>query len=120
MFIHFLLSVAVGTKIYFFGGMFCDPPNENCTLYSDFFVFNLQNNVGEFLSLDPSPEARVFHSAVYCEPMNIMVIFGGAASESLKNDVWIYDIGSYNWYQPPVAGTPPIARMSHVGITGTH
>lgn len=78
----------------------------------------MQNNSGKLLLSDDAPEARAFHSAVYCESQNIMVIFGGlgGGGYEIYGDLWIYNINDNDWYVPQVCGTPPPPRYGHSGM----
>lgn len=107
----------MGNKVYFFGGVSCD--DSNCTAYTDYadlFVYNIQDNSGQLLNSDTAPPPRFYHSAVYCESKNIMVIFGGLSIDILE-DLWIHVIDGEYWNEPTVDGTPPSPRYLHSGMT---
>jgi hypothetical protein len=65
----------------------------------------------------PPPAARVQHAAVYDPVRNRMLVFGGLAGASLKNDVWELSLaGTPTWKLLAVAGTPPSARRGASAI----
>jgi len=65
----------------------------------------------------PPPAARVQHAAVYDPVRNRMLVFGGLAGASLKNDVWELSLtGTPTWKLLVIAGTPPSARRGASAI----
>lgn len=61
------------------------------------------------------PPERENHTAVYDPDSNTMIVFGGANSNGLLNDVWILSnangaSGTPTWTQVTPTGTPPAAR----------
>jgi hypothetical protein len=72
----------------------------------------------------PFPPARSFHSAVYDQSNNRMIVFGGCAdSECLipLNDTWVLTNangtgGTATWSQLNPIGTPPNPRANHNAV----
>jgi hypothetical protein len=65
----------------------------------------------------PPPAARVQHAAIYDPVRNRMLVFGGLAGSSLKNEVWELSLaGTPTWKLLSVAGTPPSARRGASAI----
>ena len=60
------------------------------------------------------PSARYWHTAIYDPVRDRMVVFGGLASSSLRNDVWALSLaGSPAWSALAPAGSLPHARYRH-------
>ena len=65
----------------------------------------------------PPPAARVQHAAIYDPVRNRMLLFGGLAGSSLKNDVWELGLaGTPTWKLLSVGGTPPSPRRGASAI----
>ena len=65
----------------------------------------------------PPPAARVQHAAIYDPVRNRMIVFGGLAGTSLKNDVYELSLtGTPTWKLLEVGGTPPSARRGATAI----
>jgi hypothetical protein len=69
-----------------------------------------------------SPDARVYHSAVYDEANSRMVVFGGCdGGTTYYNDVWVLTNanggpGKAAWEELSPNGAPPIARCGHAAV----
>ena len=78
----------------------------------------LATNDGNWAALPfPPPSPRVRHSAIYDPVRNRMVLFGGLAGSSLKNDVWELTFsGTPAWHQIHTAGVGPSPRSGHSAV----
>ena len=45
-----------------------------------------------------------------------LVFFGGVKDETYYNDVHVLDTNNWNWFTPPIEGTPPSARAYHAAL----
>lgn len=60
---------------------------------------------------------RYGHSAIYDEPRDRLVFFGGSDTTSNWNDVWALTLsGTPAWSQLAPSGTPPSARLYHSAV----
>ena len=62
------------------------------------------------------PLPRFFSSLVMDPDMRRLLLFGGATSEGLKNDLWHYVQGEDEWAQIDIPGVVPEARSNHTGV----
>ena len=97
-----------------------------CTALNDTWVLEDDNGLGaptwtQLTPTGPLPPGRHFHSAVYDQATNRMIVFGGegACTANLLNDVWVLSdangIGSPAWTQLLPAGGPS-ARAEHSAV----
>lgn len=65
------------------------------------------------------PTPRAAQLAVYAQPSNQMIVFGGQSLPQIFNDVWILNnangIGASSWTQVTPQGTPPSPRWYSTG-----
>jgi len=45
-----------------------------------------------------------------------LIFFGGVKDETYYNDVHVLDTRNWNWFTPPIEGTPPTARAYHAAL----
>ncbi|HKQ56410.1 MAG TPA: kelch repeat-containing protein [Candidatus Eisenbacteria bacterium] len=63
------------------------------------------------------PTRRYGHTAIYDQPRDRMVVFGGTDNTSYFNDVWSLSLsGNPTWTNLAPVGTPPGTRNSHTAI----
>jgi len=64
------------------------------------------------------PGVRRWHTAIYDQANDQMVVFGGSGRGGLKNDVWTLSLtpGSEAWSPLAVTGSVPVARVQHTAI----
>ncbi len=95
--------------------------------YNDTWVLSHANGTGgtpAWTQLSPAgtpPPVRGYHTTVYDAATNRMVVFAGANSSSLLNDVWVLDHangtgGTPTWSQLSPTGTAPTPRYVHTAV----
>jgi hypothetical protein len=93
--------------------------------FSDLQELDLTPGSEAWSAISPSggpPPVRNQHTAFYDPSSQRMIVFGGADSISLYNDLWLLSlgVGSEAWSSPSPTGTAPTPRYSACGgyITG--
>ncbi|MBN1660560.1 MAG: hypothetical protein JXA93_19340, partial [Anaerolineae bacterium] len=90
--------------------------------FDDAWILDLTPGAESWSQLQPGGEAigaRRFHSAVYDEARQQMVVFGGNRGGQLLNDTWALDLstpGNESWSQWAVGGSVPAARVQHTAL----
>jgi len=104
--------VISGDFAYMFGG--CDkrrPPGPNGELFKldmsdkNYFYWSKVEQTDEIW-----PAERWHHTAHVCDEGRSMLVFGGFSANKLQryfNDLWLYDVATESWKQPPQAETVP-------------
>ena len=92
---------------------------------NDVWVLANANGVGtpawtQLIPTGTPPPARYTHTAVYDQPTNRMVVFGGQ-DPGYANDTWVLSNadgtgGTPAWSQLSPTGTPPAVRRSHSAV----
>jgi len=59
------------------------------------------------------PIALYGHSAIYDQPRNRIVVFGGRDSTAVYGRLFVYTIADSTWSEPAFTGTAPSAREGH-------
>ena len=108
-----------GSKLYVIGGQNANsttlpnPPNNN--LMNDVWTLDFSSATPLWSELLPSgPMApRAFHSAIYDQANDQIILFGGTDGTNLRNDTWALHLGAAPfWSQLLTGGSPPSARSS--------
>ena len=82
----------------------------------DLMQFNLVSKawrVPNINFLRGSPGPRYGHVARALPGLDAMVLHGGFASDSVKGDLWVYDVTNSAWHKPTISGDAPAARGYH-------
>jgi N-acetylneuraminic acid mutarotase len=100
-------GVAVGTRIYYFGGR-----GESGALYNDVHCLDVARWAWEHVpSTTAPPLGRFGHASVAIEDK--LVVWGGWDGRVAYNDLWVFDVGASSWGRPEVGGSAPTARHGH-------
>jgi len=89
--------------------------------WDDVWALSLTPGSETWTQLAPTgsgPGARRWHTAVYDQANDQMVVFGGSGRGGLKNDVWTLSLtlGSEAWSPLAVTGSVPVPRGQHTAI----
>jgi hypothetical protein len=117
---HVMVYDEANSHMIVFGGNTGPPGTE----LNDVWVLKDANGIGspawEQLSpAGPAPPARTHSQGAYDPSSNRLIIFGGRATGSAFDDVWVLDNangigGTPQWTQMSPGGDPPAARGGHV------
>ena len=109
---HSAIYDPVRDRMLVFGG-------SDGTFRNDVWALSL-SGTPTWILLTPSgtpPAPRVDHTAIYDPVRDRMIVFGGASSSTLLNDVWALSLsGTPAWTSITPSGTPPSARYTHTAI----
>ncbi|HSA32937.1 MAG TPA: kelch repeat-containing protein, partial [bacterium] len=86
------------------------------TYYNGTFIYRVSDAQWfDMTSSDPSPPtARIAAAMVYDPDNTRMLLFGGRASGgSALNELWQFNLGTYQWTTVTPIGSPPPARYNH-------
>ena len=82
----------------------------------DTWLFDPSTETWREVTPPASPPARDLHAMVYDDANQVVLLFGGRATqENLLNDTWIYDVKTNVWTQLTQVGTPP-AMAHHAAV----
>jgi len=70
------------------------------------WTYNVSSNVWARMAADPSPPGRQYHSLAYDSARQVVVLFGGAAGGTARNDTWTYSVAQNLWANVTPAGSP--------------
>lgn len=117
---HVMVYDVANNRMLVFGGNTGPPGTE----LNDVWVLKDANGIGspvwEQLSIvGPAPPARTHSQGAYDPSSNRLIIFGGRATGSAFDDVWVLDNanglgGTPQWTQMSLGGAPPAPRGGHV------
>jgi hypothetical protein len=122
---HSAVYNTVHNRMIVFGG------NSRPTLHNDVWVLTNADGTGgtptwiQLIPSGPAPSPRGWHSAVYDEAHDRMIVFGGNPNIGncfgLTNDVWVLanasgQAGTLAWTQLLPSGGPPAARGLHSAV----
>ena len=83
----------------------------------DLMQFNLVSKAWHVPNINlsrGSPGPRYGHVARALPGLDAMVLHGGFASDSVKGDLWVYDVTNSAWHKPTISGElAPVARGYH-------
>ncbi|XP_047306734.1 rab9 effector protein with kelch motifs-like [Impatiens glandulifera] len=102
-------AVAVGTKIYVYGGDCGD------RYQADVNVLDIQTFTWSKLATrGPWPGPRAGHAAFAIGFK--MYVIGGVGNKKYYNDVWVLDTNGGSWTRVEISGPQPQGRFSHTAV----
>ncbi len=125
---HTAVYDTTNNRMIIFGGYNGTLTNDVWYL-NDVWVLNNANGQGgtptwtQLFPTGSTPATRCYHSAVYDNTNNQMIIFGGDNNGTYLNDVWVLSNangleGTPVWTQITTTGSTPIARLEHTAVYG--
>ena len=79
--------------------------------FDETWIFNITDDTWTKLNLSTHPSSRYGHRMVYSYSKEAVVLFGGHAfntSDTVNNDMWIYNCSSRLWIEMVIDSPPPI------------
>ncbi|XP_037045064.1 kelch domain-containing protein 4 [Bradysia coprophila] len=113
---HQMVSVANdGGQLWLFGGELASPSQLQFYHYKDLWVYRLNSKTWDKIATTTGPSARSGHRMVAIKKK--LFVFGGFFDSSLSykyfNDVWMFDLETYQWQEINITGTiRPIPRSA--------
>ncbi len=112
---HTAIYDSVNHRMIVFGG------HSSYYNWDDVWALSLTPGSETWTQIAPTgsgPGVRRWHTAVYDQANNQMVVFGGSGRGGLKNDVWKLSLtpGSETWSPLAVIGSTPAARAQHTAV----
>ncbi len=79
---------------------------------NDTYIFSLSQQTFSLVQTSTSPQPRYYHSMCYIPEENKVYLFGGYNPSGVLNDLWCFDLTTFNWQQ---IYTPfsPAGRFGH-------
>jgi len=128
----FILDVRRNRLVMWGGSQYFDaPPHGFYQNYDDLWELTLGSPVAwrKLSPLGPRPPARAFHTAVYDQAEDRVLIFSGFADRTLEppymgqsfRDVWQLELsGGTRWSQVHPSGALPAGRVGHTAVYDPH
>lgn len=115
---HTAIYDAIGTRMVVYGGW-----DDLFMVFDDVWSFDLSSAANgsvpcalETTSGIATP-FRTGHSAVYDSANRRMIVFGGQDDVlAYRNEVFVLNLATMEWTQPPTTGTPPSIRALHSAV----